>query len=199
VLEVSRGGGLVTYDLTVNLAANAKAGYSREELNLVTNDPNPRAQRVPVPVETVVSAPVTVHPSPLVMDPVPAGRLANPVMRPLVVVGPSPFQIIRVESTDPRFRCDLPAAVSAPLHRLPVIFLGGDTPGKVSTRILIQTSVATDPIEADVSINLTQPAGIEKTADRRPAESKTEDKAVDPVFGPAGTASKPRASTQQEF
>ena len=31
----------MTYDLTVNLAADAKAGYSRDELNLVTNDPNP--------------------------------------------------------------------------------------------------------------------------------------------------------------
>lgn len=28
VLEVSRGNGLVTYDLTVSLAANARAGYS---------------------------------------------------------------------------------------------------------------------------------------------------------------------------
>ena len=66
------------------------------------------------------------------MDPVAAGKLETPVMRPLVVVSPSPFQITRVESTNPRFRCDLPAArPAATVHRLPVVFLGGDTPGKV--------------------------------------------------------------------
>ena len=43
VTEVSRGSGGVTYDLTIDLAANAKPGYSRDELNLITNDPNPRA------------------------------------------------------------------------------------------------------------------------------------------------------------
>ncbi len=201
VIQIARGGGMVTYDLTVNLAADAKAGYSRDELNLVTNDPNPRAQRVPVPVETLVAAAVTVHPSPLIMGAVAVGKLVNPVMRPLVVVSPSPFQIIRVESTDPRFRCDLPPVLgpAAALHRLPVVFLGGDTPGKVSTRIRIQTTASPEPLEAEVSITLTPPAGGESTADKRPAESKAEDKAVDPVFGPPGTASKPRSSTQQEF
>ena len=117
-IEVSRGNGVVTYDLTVNLAADAKAGYSRDELNLVTNDPNPRASGFRFPWRPWSLAPVTVHPSPLIMDPVAAGKLANPVMRPLVVVSASPFQITRVESTDPRFRCDLPAAAAATLQRL---------------------------------------------------------------------------------
>jgi hypothetical protein len=207
--EVSRGGGFVTYDLTVKLAADAAAGYSRDELTLITNDPNPRAQRVPVPVEAVVVAPVTVHPSPLIMDPVAAGELPNPVMRPLVVISSSPFQITRVESTNPRFRCDLPAAAAATVHRLPVVFLGGDTAGKVETRIRIQTTASAAPIEAEVNINLTQPAAVEKTADRRsveskpleskPEESKPEGAAVDPVFGPPGTAAKPRFSPPKEF
>ena len=43
VTEVSRAGGAVTYNLTINLAADAKPGYSRDELELITNDPNPRA------------------------------------------------------------------------------------------------------------------------------------------------------------
>jgi hypothetical protein len=175
---------MVVYNLTVNLAADAKAGYSRDELELVTNDLNPRAQRVPVPVDALVLAPVTVHPSPLIMDPVAAGELQNPVMRPLVVVSSSPFQITSVAST---------------IHRLPVLFLGGDLPGKVNTRIRIQTTASPEPVEAEVSINLTQPAGTEKAADKTPAESKLEGAAVDPVFGPPGTAAKPRPSVQQQF
>ena len=47
------------------------------------------------------------------MDPVAAGKLQNPVMRPLVVVSTSPFQITSVESTNPRFRCDLPLAAAS--------------------------------------------------------------------------------------
>ncbi len=199
VIEVSRAGGTVIYDLTVNLAANAKAGYSRDELNLVTNDPNPRAQRVPVPVEALVAAPVTVHPSPLIMDPVAAGKLQNPVMRPLLVRSTSPFQITAVQSTNPRFRCDLPVAAASTVQRLPVVFLGSDTPGKVNTHIRIQTTVSAQPIEAEVSIDVTPPAGAETTPGKMPAESKPEERAVDPVFGPPGTAAKPRSSTRQEF
>ncbi len=204
VTEVSRGAGMVIYDLTVNLAADAKAGYSRDELELVTNDPNPRAKRVPVPVDAVVLAPVTVHPSPLIMDPVAAGALQNPVMRPLVVVSTSPFQITGVESTNPRFRCDLRPAAAATISRLPVYYLGGDAPGKVNTRIRIQTTVSSEPIEADVSINVTEPGGTQKTAEKAPAESKPERSqpegaAVDPVFGPSGTAAKSRSATQQQF
>ncbi len=214
VLEVARGGGMVSYDLTVNLAADAKAGYSREEINLVTNDPNPRAQKVPVPVEALVVAPVTVHPSPLIMDPVATGKLQTPVMRPLLVRSTSPFQITRVETTDPRFRCDAPAAAAATLQRLPVVFLGGDTPGKVTTRIRIQTTAATEPIEAEVSINLTGPSAAEKTPDQRPAaekldlakpmqakpeQVKPDEKVDDPIFGPPGTAAKPRSSATKDF
>jgi len=178
VTEVSRSGGNVTYDLTINLAADAKAGYARDELNLVTNDPNPRAKRVPVPVDTFVLAPITIHPSPLIMGTVETGKLETPVMRPLVVQGLSPFQITSVESSDPRFRCDLPTAAAA-IQRLPVNFLGAETPGKVSTRLRIHTSAAAEPVEADVSIDLTAPKG-----------GASEGSAVDPIFGPSGTASR---------
>jgi hypothetical protein len=208
VTEVSRGNGVVSYDLMVKLAADAKAGYSRDELNLVTNDPNPRAQRVPVPVETLVVAPVTVHPSPLIMEPVAAGKLEKPLMRPLVVVSSSPFQITAVESSDPRFRCDVPTGPAAAIQRLPVNFLGGVTPGKATTRIRIQTSVGTEPVEAEVTINLTQPAGADKSADKDRAgapsgsklqQLKPEEGLIDPVFGPPGTAAKPGSSNPQNF
>ena len=188
VTEVSRIGGAVTYDLTVSLAPDAKAGYMRDELNLVTNDPNPRAQRVPIPVEALVLAPVTVHPSPLIMGTVAAGSLATPVMRPLVVRSQSPFSITRVESGDPHFRCEVPTAV-ATIQRLPVNFLGAETPGKVSTRLRIYTTAAAEPVEADVSVDLTASAG--GTAGQpKSIGAGGGDNAVDPIFGPAGTASR---------
>ena len=139
------------------------------------------------------------------MDPVAAGRLETPVMRPLVVVSALPFQITAVESTNPRFRCDLPAGgVPATIHRLPVVFLGGDTPGKLDTRIRIQTTASAEPLEAEVSINLTQPVVRKRRPTKaRPKASRSRasrtERAVDPVFGPPGTASKPRSSPAGVF
>ena len=156
---------------------------------------------MPVPVEAVVVAPVTVHPSPLIMDPVAAGVLGSPLMRSLVVVSATPFQITRVDSTDPRFRCDLPTDPPSTIHRLPVVFLGGAKPGKVNAHIRIQTTAAVEPLEAEVSINLTdsESAGAEKTAGEGLTDGKPETSQVDPVFGPAGTAAKPRPSSPREF
>ena len=95
-------------------------------------------------------------------------------MRPLVVVGALPFQIT-ARGID---RSSLPLRSfrrGGGGHDPPLagFFLGGDTPGKVNTRIRIQTTASAEPLEAEVSINLTPPAGAE-TADQRPAESKPE-------------------------
>ena len=188
VTEVSRVGGSVTYDLTVNLARDAKPGNTRDEMNLITNDPNPRAQRVPVPVEALVLAPVTVHPSPLIMGTIEAGKLETPVMRPLLVRGLSPFSITSVESSDSHFRCDVPKEAAA-IQRLPVNFLGADAPGKLSTRLRIHTTASAEPVEAEVSIDLTA-HGSGNTDKPKAASGATEDKSVDPIFGPPGTASR---------
>ena len=91
------------------------------------------------------------------MEPVAAGRLEAPLTRPLVVVGALPFQITRVESSNPRFRCDVPAASPATFHRLPVVFLGGESPGRVDTQIRIHTTASAQPLVASVTIDLTEP------------------------------------------
>ena len=80
-VEVARGGGLVTYDLYVSLAANAPPGYIRDQLYLVTNDLNPRSVRVPVPVEGAVQSALAVHPSPLYMGHRRAGKVDHPATR----------------------------------------------------------------------------------------------------------------------
>jgi hypothetical protein len=121
------------------------------------------------------------------MGTIEAGKLETPVMRPLLVRGQSPFTITSVESSDPRFRCDVPKD-AATIQRLPVNFLGGDSPGKVSTRLRIHTTAAAEPIEADVSIDLTAPGG--NNTQQKATGGASEDKSVDPIFGPPGTASR---------
>ena len=146
------------------------------------------AQPCPVPVEALVLAPITVHPSPLIMGTMEAGKLETPVMRPLLVRGLSPFSITSVESSDSHFRCEVPKE-AATIQRLPVNFLGADTPGKVSTRLRIHTTASAEPVEADVSIDLTAPGGG-STATPKSAGGASDDKSVDPIFGPPGTASR---------
>ena len=91
----------VEYDLLATLKADAAAGSLRDEVILVTNDANPQTARVPVPVEAIIQPAVAVHPSPLLMGSVaPGGSLT----RQLIVHGNKPFRIIRVESSDKRFR-----------------------------------------------------------------------------------------------
>jgi len=156
-IEVARGGGLVTYDLLVTLADNAPPGYIRDQFYLLTNDANPRAARVPVPVEGVVQAPIAAHPSPLYMGTVEAGKS---ITRQLVVRGTVPFRIVRVESTNPRFRCAAPTVAGA-LHLLPVTFEAGTGAGRHTGRITIDTDTSATPLVVEVSVDVmaSGPAG----------------------------------------
>jgi hypothetical protein len=151
--ETGRGSGLVNYDLLVSLAPGAPAGYIRDEIHLVTNDANPRTARVPVPVEGVVRAAVTAFPSPLYLGTVETGKSA---VRQIVVSGGTPFRILRIDSTDPRFRC-VPDAAVGTLHRLPVTFQAGQTPGKAAAKILIWTDAGMIPLEVPVQADMTPP------------------------------------------
>jgi hypothetical protein len=144
---ISRGNGLVNYELLVNLAAGAPAGYLRDELSLVTNDLNPRAVRVPVPVEGLIQPGLSVYPSPLFMGTVQAGQS---ITRQMVLRGQSALRVVSVESTNPRFQCTPPTG-SGMLQRLPVTFQAGPQPGKSVGRIRIQTDGSPEPLVAEVS------------------------------------------------
>ena len=176
VVEVARGGGLVTYDLYVSLAANAPPGYIRDQLYLVTNDQNPRSVRVPVPVEGAVQSALTVHPSPLYMGSVEPGKS---ITRQLVVSGNAQFRIVRVESTNPQFQC-IPPTAAGVLQRIPVAFEAGNRPGKIVGRIRIQTDSGATPLEVPVDVDViasapadaSQPANAPQTVNRpKPSET----------------------------
>ncbi len=102
LVETGRTPGQVNYSLSVKLKPDAPPGYIRDQLMLVTNDIDPHAARVPVVVEGLVAAALTVRPSPLMMGVVEAGQ---PVTRNLVVQGRTPFRILAVRSADDRFQC----------------------------------------------------------------------------------------------
>ena len=83
VVEKSRALGpawRVEYDLLRDAEGRAPAGYVRDDLILVTNDANPQAARVPVPVEAHHSAGRRRHPSPMLMPRRRPGRVHHPAL-----------------------------------------------------------------------------------------------------------------------
>ncbi len=156
ISEVSRGGGLVKYDLWVTLKADAPAGYIQDQLMLVTNDINPRASRVPVPVEGLVAQTLSASPSPLFMGVIDSGQT---VTRPLIVQGKTPFRITAVRSNDPRFKCKLPDGAKT-VQVIPVTFDAKDESGKITGKIRIETDYPnTKPLDVDVNVQV-MPKGV---------------------------------------
>ncbi len=150
IVPTSQGAGQVNYQLSVNLAADAPAGYVNDHLTLVTNDLNPRTARVPVPVEGIVVAALSVRPSPLLMG---VTETEGTATGRLVVQGQSPFHITSIHSSDPRFECPLPEEAKK-VHLLPVTFTAGQEPGKVSVRIDIATDAAAEPLSVDAHVRV---------------------------------------------
>jgi hypothetical protein len=154
--EVSRGEGKVKYNLTVTLKPNAPAGYIQGQLVLVTNDVNPRAARVPVAVEGIISQALSVRPSPLFLGVIESGQS---VTKPLVVQSKAAFRITAVSASDPRFRCKAPEGPN-PVHLLPITFDAKDASGKISGKIHIETDYPNaKPLDVDVNVQVTPKAG----------------------------------------
>ncbi len=162
VIETSREAGLsgeagqVSYKLTVTLKADAPPGYLQDPLMLVTNDPNPRSAHVPVSVEGVVVAGLSVHPPQLLMGTAVAGK---EVTRMIFVTGAKPFRVVSALSSDPRFQCKITDEVKA-AHSIPVTFLSNDpnsATGIVTAKVSITTDLDGAAVEVPVSVELTAP------------------------------------------
>lgn len=152
VAETNRSAGQVAYDVTVQIKPGTPPGYIRDQLVLVTNDYDARAARVPVAVEGLVMAALTVRPSPLMMGAAEEGRS---VTRPIVVQGRAPFHILSIKSSDPRFQCKTPTDAKA-AQIVPVTFLADESPastGTVKATLHIETDLA-DAKAVDVSVSV---------------------------------------------
>jgi hypothetical protein len=143
----------IGYDLFVTLDATIPPGYLREDIYLITNDPNPTAVRFPVAVEGLISSAMSVHPNPLNFGAVTAGES---VPKNLIIKSKSPFRILSVQSTDNRrLQWKMPQEAK-PVQVLPITFLAPAEEGKFSGRIRIQTDQERlGPLEVDVNAQVT--------------------------------------------
>jgi hypothetical protein len=137
VVETSRRGGRVSYDLLVHLDENAPAAYLQDHLTLITNDP--RSRQIPVRVEGRVQAAIMVSPAALFMGVLRPGK---EVTRQLVVQGKRPFRILSITCDDDFLRLQTLADDAARLlHVIPVTFVAGERTGKVAKTIWIETDL----------------------------------------------------------
>jgi hypothetical protein len=135
VVETGRNYGQVSYNVQVHLDKNVSAGYLSDQLVLVTNDA--AASQIPVLVEGLVQAGVTVSPTALFMGVVQPGEK---VTKQLVVKSKKPFRILGITCDDPSFQFDTSKADAAKeLHLIPVTFSAGADAGKVVKTIKIKT------------------------------------------------------------
>ena len=164
-----------TYQLAFTLKPDAPAGYIRRHITLLTNDENPNARRVLVPVEGVVTPAVTVRPSPLNFGLVRPGREAT---ARIVVQGQESFKVLGVEGPDERFALDpaVKLGKSISVHLLAITFRAGTEPGKIEGKVRIQTDIGGgQTLEVDVAGEVvassqdTSPAASAPSSDASPS------------------------------
>jgi|GEM_PF-1922471 len=150
--ESQRNGGFVTYDMEVKLNSGAPAGYIRDQLTIVTNDPNPRQARVPVPVQGIVAPSIAVHPNPLPMGTVNANDI---ISKRLVIQSQVPFRILAIDATDRRFRCQA-SPESKKVHLVNVQYdaTGAKVSESIDTSITIKTDMEGEEAKIPVQVSL---------------------------------------------
>ncbi len=135
VVETSRQAGQVIYELKAILDKDAPAGYVREQLWLMTNDP--AVDRIPVSVEAQVQPDISASPSSLFLGVVKPGQS---VTKQIVVRGQKPFQIHVVRGDCECVRAAVPK-VEEPksLYVVPITFTAPNKAGRITPTIEIET------------------------------------------------------------
>lgn len=141
VEETSRSAGEVRYRLTVRTEGELPAGYYQDHLILVTNDQT--YSQLPVPVEGHIRAGLTVSPPSLFLGVVEPGQK---VVKKVVVRGTKPFRILSITSDADCFQFTPSPDDKTPktVHVVPITFIAGKEPGKVTHTIRIETDLGAE-------------------------------------------------------
>ncbi len=146
-VETSRTPGRANYDLEVTLKADAPPGSIHDQLFLVTNDYDQRAAKVPVAIEGVVAAPITVRPNPLSYNVVKEGDV---VTKTLIIKAKKPFRVSSVRSSEPRFVAKASDEAKT-VQQILVTFDSKGASGKIAGKLHIETDQ--DDAALDVNVN----------------------------------------------
>ena len=142
IVETSRGGGRVGYELLITLKGSAPVGKLRDQILLTTDDSG--KPHIPILVEARVEADVTVTPSLLALGVLVPGR-AKTVN--IVIRGRKPFSVDKIECQSDRdcFKIRLPKS-AATVHVLPLTITPPAEPGEFSEVFTVTIAGRAEPV-----------------------------------------------------
>lgn len=184
-VETSRTSNRVTYDLTVFVRPEAPPGYVKEQLIIGTNDR--QTPEFPVSVEARVVSELTVSPASLFLGALKPGQK---VKKQVVVHGKKPFRITGVSCDDDCFQFGEPSQAAKPFHLVPIIFTAGDTPGKLSYKIKIQTDLGHNVVSELSAFAQVLDVGREETSEDNLTARESNHDVSRPIFD-EGTSESP--------
>jgi len=137
VQQTGRDGGQVSYKLIVRMDDQTPPGPISDHLVLVTNDRS--STQVPVPVQGMVQSGIVVAPATLFLGVLQPGQK---VTKQLVIKAKKPFRVLSVTSDGDGFQFDTSGeGQPKQVHLIPVTFVAGAEPGKISKTIRIETDL----------------------------------------------------------
>ncbi len=140
--ETSRKGGAVSYTLTVSLKPDAPAGPVRDEIRILSNDPE--TPSIPVMVTAWIRGELTAAPSVLAMGPV---QSAAGVQGRFVIRGAHPFAIRAIEGNGDGFSASAPPEARRTVHVVTVAYKPeeGTTRGDLRRIFRVHTDLPGEP------------------------------------------------------
>ena len=150
--ETQRVNGSVSYQLTVALKPDAPAGPIRDEIRLVTNDPE--TPSIPVPIGALIRGELSATPASLALGNVASG---SNVQGKFVVRASKPFAIARVEGTGEGFYLQETDAAKKVLHILTLTYnpAEGTMKGDLSRTFKITSDLPGEPpIEVTATLHV---------------------------------------------
>lgn len=129
-----------SYDLVVQLDADAPSGYIRDNLLLRTT--NRQLREIPVMVEARVMPEVTVTPNTLFLGVLKPG---DRVTKNVIVRGNHPFTIKSIKADRDGVEFDASdSKLSRPIHVIAVTIVAGQDPGALVHNVTIETDASTE-------------------------------------------------------
>jgi|GEM_PF-245982 len=135
------GRGRIAYNIFVTLNEGTPSGYVQDMIRFVTNDPNPEASSIMLPVHGYVTAPLVARPSSVMIGNLEPGKS---VTKNIVIRGDSPFRVTKVSSSDTRFRFSTSSQENR-IQVIPVTFTANDNLGEVDAILTVQTNMSNQP------------------------------------------------------
>ncbi len=142
LVETSRQGGAVSYRLSVGLKPEAPAGLIRDEIRILSNDPE--SPSIPVMVTAWIRGELSASPSILSMGQV---HSASGVQGRFVVRGAHPFAIVGIEGNGDGFTATATTGARQTVHVITVMYRPdqGSTRGDLRRTFRVQTDLPNEP------------------------------------------------------